>query len=105
MSNEARSLYQLVRETAEGQCAAVVALVIALDEVGVLPKEKYTDALNRMWLDMPEETALGETGGAIERMLELLENAGHSSAGAARPRQGKPGLDAVTVAPPHEAAA
>lgn len=73
MSDEARGLYQLAREKAEGQCAAVAALVIALDDAGVLPKENYTDALNRLWLDMPEETALGEAGGVIERMLELLD--------------------------------
>lgn len=56
-----------------GHCATLAALIIALDGNGVLPKNKYEDALRRLWLEMPEEAALGDAGAVIERMFELLD--------------------------------
>lgn len=60
-------------ERLAGYCATVAALVIALDESGVLEKNSYRDALDRLWLGMAEEEAVGEAGAVIERMLELLD--------------------------------
>ncbi len=62
-----------VRQSAAGQCAITAALVIALHEAGVLPKDRYTDILERLWIDMPEKDALGEAGAVIEWMLDFLD--------------------------------
>ena len=56
-----------------GHCAAVAALVIALDKSGVLDKSAYREALRRLWLDMADEEATGEAGAVIERVLDLLD--------------------------------
>lgn len=65
-------------EMATGHCAVLAALVIALDESGVMPKEVYSDALHRLWQDMPEDEAIGEAGAVIERVLDMLESPGGS---------------------------
>ncbi len=59
-------------EAVAGQCAIVAALIMELDESGVLPKDKYNDALRRLWIQMPEEEAVGEAGAVIDRLLDLL---------------------------------
>ena len=59
-------------EMKAGQCAVVAALVIALHEVGVLPRTTYCDVLQRLWADMPEDEAVGEAGAVIERVLDLF---------------------------------
>lgn len=64
-------------QSAAGQCATVAALVIALQENGVLPLGRYSDALHRLWLEMPEDEAVGESGAVVERVLDLL--AAHAS--------------------------
>lgn len=60
-------------ETLAGHCVAMAALIIALDENGVLPKHDYCDTLRRLWLQMPEEEAVGDAGTVIERMLDFLD--------------------------------
>ncbi len=45
---------------------------MALHESGVLPKDKYHGALRRLWIQMPEEEAVGEAGAVIDRLLDLL---------------------------------
>ena len=37
-----------------GVPATLAALVIALDEAGVMSKERYRDTLQRLWSEMPE---------------------------------------------------
>ena len=105
MSNEAWGLYQFARETAEGQCAVVAALIIALDEAGVMPKEMYIDAINRLWLDMPEETALGEAGGVIERMLDLLDTGANRPLHTTSGPKGRPASAIPAAAPASDVAA
>ena len=60
-------------EMMQGHCATVAALVIALDECGVVPKNRYTDVLHRLWQEMPEEEAVGEAGTVIERVLDEVQ--------------------------------
>jgi len=56
-----------------GHCAAMAALVIALNEAGVLPNHGYRDVLHSLWLEMPEQQAVGEAGAVVERVLELVD--------------------------------
>lgn len=78
MSIDTTGIREHVLEAAEGQCAVVAALVIALHEAGVLPQDQYTNTLNRLWLSMPEDEAVGEAGAAIERVLDLLNETAFS---------------------------
>lgn len=57
---------------AEGQCAVVAALVLALDEACVLPRERYAHFLHDLWLAMPEERAVGVAGAMVDRVLDLV---------------------------------
>jgi hypothetical protein len=59
-------------ELTAGHCAAVAALVIALDEFGILSKSHYSNILESLWEEMPDEVAVGEAGVVIERVLEHL---------------------------------
>lgn len=52
--------------------SALAALIVALDENGVLPRQRYCDVLLRWWNEMPEEDAQGATGFVFERLLDLL---------------------------------
>lgn len=71
--NEDRSgMSEHVREIADGQNAIVLALVVALHDSGVLRRDSYCDALQRLWAEMPDEAAIGEAGAVIDRMLEAL---------------------------------
>ena len=72
MNHDLSNIDKLHNEAVAGQCAIVAALVVALDESGVLPKDKYYDALRRIWIQMPEEEAVGEAGAVIDRLLDLL---------------------------------
>lgn len=72
MASDASGIDQYVCEVAAGQSAIVAALVIALQESGILPQGRYSDVLHRLWGEMPEEEAVGEAGAVIERVLDLL---------------------------------
>ncbi len=72
MSSELSGIDQYVSEVAVGQSAIVAALVIALQESGALPRDKYGEVLNRLWREMPDEEAMGEAGAVIERVLDLV---------------------------------
>jgi hypothetical protein len=54
----------------------MAALVIALDESGVLPKARYRDVLLHLWTTMPEEEAVSETATVVESLLGLLGDDG-----------------------------
>ena len=72
MSSDVNGVDEYVDGILAGQCAVVAALVVALHETGVLPKDEYAAALNRLWIGMPDEEAAGEAGAVIERVLDLL---------------------------------
>ena len=72
MNNDEFGAREHVDELAAGQCAIVSALVITLDESGALPRQRFCDVLQRLWVEMPEEPALGAGGEIIERVLELV---------------------------------
>lgn len=72
MSSDMSGFDDYAYETVAGQCAVVAALVIALHDSGVMPLQRYNDALHQLWLEMPEQEAVGESGAVIERMLDLL---------------------------------
>lgn len=72
MSSDVSGIDDYAYETAAGQCAIVAALVIALHENGVLPLGRYSDTLHRLWMEMPEDEAVGEAGAVVERVLDLL---------------------------------
>jgi hypothetical protein len=76
-------------EMMRGHCVTVAALVIALDECGVVPRSRYNEALHRLWREMPEEEAVGEAGAVIEQVLDLLETDGdlHGNSDGAEPGQ------------------
>lgn len=73
MTGDVTGLGEYLHEVTQGQCAVVAALVMALHESGVLPKDRYRDALHRLWRGMPEEEAAGEAGAVIERVLDILD--------------------------------
>lgn len=56
-----------------GNSAVVAALVMAMDEAGVLSSSRYRDLLNSLWVGMPREVALGDAGAVIEQMLDRIE--------------------------------
>lgn len=72
MSRDLPETEDYVDEVLAGQRAIVAALVIALHENGVLPQDRYCDALQRLWDGMAEDEAVGEAGAVIERMFDLL---------------------------------
>jgi len=73
MSSNKPRINEAGDERLAGYCATVAALVIALDESGVLAKNSYRDALDRLWFAMEDEEAVGEAGAVIERMLDSLD--------------------------------
>lgn len=72
MSHDVSDIGRHGDEVVAGQCVIVAALIVALHENGVLPKDKYRDALQRVWIGMPEEEAVGEAGAVIDRLLDFL---------------------------------
>ena len=72
MSDHEIDVENVAGEVLTGQCTLVAALVIALHENGVLPQDIYSDVLQRLWSNMPEEEAIGEAGAVIEQVLDLL---------------------------------
>lgn len=72
MNGEPFDLADDGRQSAAGHSAVVSALVIALHENGVLHQDSYCRVLRRLWLQMPEEQAIGESGAVIENVLDLL---------------------------------
>ena len=72
MSSDVSGINNYAYETLAGQRAVVAALVIALQESGVLAPGRYRDALHRLWTEMPDDEAEGEAGAVIEQMLDLL---------------------------------
>lgn len=73
MNNYPSGTNKHIHELAAGNCAIVAALVIALHENGTLPQEKYRDVLQRLWVMMPEQEAVGEAGAVIEQLFDLLD--------------------------------
>ncbi len=59
-------------DMAPGMPAAVAALVIALDETGAMPKEKYRDVLRRIWTDLPDEETFDADALVCQRLLDYL---------------------------------
>lgn len=82
-------------DTALCSNAVVTALVRALDDSGVLPVEAYRDTLERIWIDMPEEQALGEAGAMIEQMLDQLAGCETAKTGAVSAAERRAFLRAV----------
>ena len=72
MTTETAGIDPCAQDTKTGDCAIVAALVIALHDNGILSTHQYSSALERLWLAMPEEEAVGETGEVIEHMLEMV---------------------------------
>jgi len=73
MNNYQSGTSKHIHELAAGNCAIVAALVIALHENGILPQEKYRNVLQRLWVMMPEQEAVGEAGVVIEQLFDLLD--------------------------------
>jgi hypothetical protein len=107
MSSDVSGVDKYVDGIMAGQCAVVAALVVALHEAGVLPKDEYAAALNRLWIGMPDEEAVGEAGAVIERVLDLLSARAYTAdpsddaAGeqAISARAGKPVIEDATARP------
>jgi hypothetical protein len=72
MTHDAPTSDAYVDEVADGQCAIVAALVLALDEACVLPRERYAHFLNAFWRAMPDEDAVGGAGTMVQRVLDLV---------------------------------
>lgn len=90
MSSDLSATNDYVSETAAGQSAIVAALVIALNETGVLPMDKYADVLNRLWIRLPDEEAEGEAGAVIARVLDLLGTLAGSALPSGEAARGQP---------------
>jgi hypothetical protein len=107
MSSDVNGVDEYVDGILAGQCAVVAALVVALHETGVLPKDQYAAALNRLWIGMPDEEAAGEAGAVIERVLDLLSARAYTAdppddaAGeqAVSARAGKPVIEEAAARP------
>ena len=72
MSRDELGIRAHADETAAGLCAILAALVVALDENGVLPRRLYCEALRALWIEMPAAHALGAGGEMIEQVLDLV---------------------------------
>lgn len=57
---------------ASGIATALAALALALEEKGAIRKSDYSEALRRLWDEMPEDEAVGESGAIIEKVLDVL---------------------------------
>ena len=101
MSSDLSGFDDYAYETLAGQCAIVAALVIALHENGVLAQGRYSDALQRLWMEMPEREAVGEAGAVIERLLDLLD-ARASSACPSGDAEMKPRVSAFAGRPAND---
>jgi len=77
-----------------GIAMSLAALALALEENGAIRKRDYRDALHRLWDDMPEDEAVGESGAVIRKVLDVL----------AGPADGAPAGDPAGEAPKSEAA-
>jgi hypothetical protein len=55
-----------------GIATALAALALAMEEKGALRKNDYSDTLRRLWDDMPEDEAVGESGAIIQKILDVL---------------------------------
>jgi hypothetical protein len=55
-----------------GIATALAALALALEEKGAIRKSDYSEALRRLWDEMPEDEAVGESGAIIEKVLDVL---------------------------------
>ena len=73
MTGDVTGIGDYLHEVTEGQCAIVAALVMALHESGMVPKERYRGALLRLWRSMPDNDAAGEAGAMIERVFDILD--------------------------------
>jgi len=67
------TLDDFIGQTALGQATSTAALVIALDNAGILPRTAYCAELRQLWRDMPEDAAGGPAGAVVEEILDLLE--------------------------------
>jgi hypothetical protein len=59
-------------DSTSGIATALAALALAMEEKGALRKNDYSDALRRLWDDMPEDEAVGESGAIIQKVLDVL---------------------------------
>ena len=59
-------------DSTSGIATALAALALALEEKGALRKSDYSDALHRLWDDLPEDEAVGESGAVIQKVLDVL---------------------------------
>jgi hypothetical protein len=59
-------------DSTSGIATALAALALAMEEKGSLRKSDYSDALRRLWDDMPEDEAVGESGAIIQKILDVL---------------------------------
>ena len=53
--------------------AALVALVLALEECGALSRDRYRDILVGLWTAMPEDEAFDREAQICERLLAFLD--------------------------------
>ena len=50
----------------------MTALLIALDEAGILPKAKYRDTLHRLWSELPETDDFETEALSCQSLFEYL---------------------------------
>ena len=62
--------------------AALVALVLALEERGALSRERYRDILVRLWTELPEDEAFDYEAQVCERLLSFLDESLRRDEGA-----------------------
>lgn len=59
-------------ELISGLASALFVLVQTMHNEGVMPAQKYRDALLRLWDRMPEQGAQAGEGVLFERLIDLL---------------------------------
>ena len=55
-----------------GMPAALAALIIALDESGAMPKQRYLDALTRVWTALPDDESFDRESVVCQQLLDYL---------------------------------
>ena len=75
-------------EAISGLCTSVAALVVALDDAGMLSRTRFDDILKQLWVGMPAEEGEGGAGAVIETILTQVR---HSAASCPRPTAGNAG--------------
>lgn len=60
------------QEIVPGVPVSLAALIIALDQSGAMPKDRFLSVLTQIWREIPEDDGLDGEAMACQRLLEFF---------------------------------